>query len=323
MNPPRPRAKRLRDLRSVPVLPSLITLGNLFLGFLAMAKAADAARIGTIGDPLVVGYFETATLCIFVAMVFDALDGRVARMTGQTSAFGAQLDSLADVVTFGCAPAFVALQLVKLHEGPPLDLLPPHPKLYYFCAAVYVVCAAMRLARFNVEAADMPAASDEAHREFRGLPSPGAAAAIGAVLAFFSSRHDPGAQITHWLLPDDAQNLAVRALPALLVLIGLLMVSRVPFPHLFHALVARRHSFSFLASLVVLLGLALVEWQLALLLAVVAYLLTGLGMGVARWLRSTTPPGGGAGSESAGSGGDLGASAVDRGPLSDTGSHRN
>jgi CDP-diacylglycerol--serine O-phosphatidyltransferase len=272
---------RLRDLRSVPVLPSIITLGNLFLGFLAMAKAADAVRIGGIENPLAVQHFETATLCIFFAMVFDALDGRVARMTGQTSAFGAQLDSLADVVTFGCAPAFVALQLVKLHEGPPIDLLPPHPKLYHFCAAVYVVCAAMRLARFNVESAGGP--SD--HGEFRGLPSPGAAAAIGAILAFFTSRHDPGAQITRWLMPDGSRLLAVSVLPASLILIGLLMVSRVPFPHLFHALVAKRHSFAFLASLVVLLGLALVEWQLALLLAVLAYLAAGISIGLMRWVR--------------------------------------
>ncbi|MCC6782051.1 MAG: phosphatidylcholine/phosphatidylserine synthase [Planctomycetes bacterium] len=278
---PRPRRRRLRDLRSVPVLPSLITLGNLFLGFLAMAKAADAVRLGNIDEPAVVALFETATLCIFLAMVFDALDGRVARMTGQTSAFGAQLDSLADVVTFGCAPAFVALQLVKLHELVPGAQLPPHPKIYYVCAAVYVLCAAMRLARFNVES-HTPTLTDDDHSEFRGLPSPGAAAVIGAMLAFFCASQDAGAQITQWLVPDDAHFIAVRALPAVLVLAGLLMVSRVPFPHFFQALVARRHSFPFLAGLVVLIGLVLLEWQLGLLLSVVAYLVWGLARGVLR-----------------------------------------
>jgi len=268
------------------VLPSLVTLGNLFLGFLAMAKAADAVRLGNIDSPGVVDLLKTATLCIFAAMIFDALDGRIARMTGQTSAFGAQLDSLADVVTFGCAPAFVSLQLVKLHEGLPKDLLPPHPKLYYFCAAVYVVCAAMRLARFNVESSG---GAEEDHREFRGLPSPGAAAAVGAILAFFCSRYDADAKITHWLLPESASGLAVRALPASLVLIGLLMVSRVPFPHLFHALVGKRHSFAFLAGLVVLLGLALVEWQLALLVAGLAYLMTGLLRGLLRSMHRKDP----------------------------------
>lgn len=287
---PRPRRRRLRDLRSVPVLPSLITLGNLFLGFLAMAKAADAVRIGDIGEPAVVQLFETATLCIFLAMVFDALDGRVARMTGQTSAFGAQLDSLADVVTFGCAPAFVALQLVKLHEAVPFAKLPPHPKIYYFCAAVYVLCAAMRLARFNVET-NAPVLAEDDHSEFRGLPSPGAAAMISAMFAFFCSSQDEGAQITQWLVPDDAHLLAVRALPAALVLVGLLMVSRVPFPHVFHALVARRHSFPFLASMVVLIGLVLLEWQLGLLIAVVAYLVWGLARGVKRsFVKHGEPP---------------------------------
>jgi len=169
----RPRSRRLPDLKSVPVLPSLITLGNLFFGFLAMAKVTDAVRGGGVLDEGVLPTFEIAALFIFLAMVFDALDGRIARMTNQTTAFGAQLDSLADLLTFGVAPAFIAKALINLYEGPPTDLLPPHPKLYYFCAAVYVLCAAMRLARFNVESTP----DEKDHREFQGLPTPGAAAA--------------------------------------------------------------------------------------------------------------------------------------------------
>ncbi|MDA0372256.1 MAG: CDP-alcohol phosphatidyltransferase family protein [Planctomycetota bacterium] len=280
MDAPR-RNRRLRDLRSVPVLPSLITLGNVFLGFLAMSKVADVLAVGDVTDPVVVAAFEIAAQFVFLAMVFDALDGRVARMTGQTSAFGAQLDSLADVVTFGCAPAFVAKVLINLHEGAPTELLPSHPKIYYFCAAVYVLCAAMRLARFNVESAGP---SEEDHREFKGLPSPAAAAVVCSLIAFFASKGDESAVLTQAFLPDDVHRWTVVAMPGVLVLLGLLMVSKVPFPHMFYTLVERRHSFPFLATLVVLIGLVLIEWQLAFVGATLAYVAYGLGLGVYRIL---------------------------------------
>lgn len=289
MDSPRPRSRRLRDLRTVPVLPSLITLGNLFLGFLAMSKVTDAVQIGDVTSPLVIAKFETAALFVFLAMLFDALDGRVARMTGQTTAFGAQLDSLADVVTFGCAPAFLAKVLINLHEGPPTELLPPHPKLYYFCAAVYVLCAAMRLARFNVESTG-PAEED--HREFKGLPSPGAAAVVCALIAFFTSRGDQSAILTRLFLPEQIQQWTVVLMPGMLVVLGLLMVSKVPFPHMFYTLVQRRHSFPFLATMVVLIGLVLVEWQLGVVCATLAYVLYGIVLGAYRYVtrRSFGPP---------------------------------
>ena len=279
MERPRPKGRRLRDLRSVPVLPSLITLGNLFFGFLAMAKVTDAVQLGGAESPAVLASFEFAAILIFVAMVFDAIDGRVARMTGQSTAFGAQLDSLAEVVTFGCAPAFLAKVLINLHEGDQ-SLLPPHPKIYYFCAAVFVLCAAMRLARFNVESAGP---DEEDHREFKGLPSPGAAAVVCALIAFFTSRTDQSAILTRLVLPEHAQQWTVVAMPGVLVVLGLLMVSKVPFPHVFYLLVQRRHSFPFLATLVVTIGLVLVEWQLAFVLWTVGYVLFGLGLAIYRY----------------------------------------
>jgi CDP-diacylglycerol--serine O-phosphatidyltransferase len=276
----------VRDLRSVPVLPSLITLGNVFLGFLAMSKVADAVRAAGLGgpevvlSPAVVTIFESAVILVFLAMVFDALDGRVARMTGQTSAFGAQLDSLADMVTFGVAPAFIAKVLINFHESPAVGVLPVHPKIYYFVAAVYVLCAAMRLARFNAETG----AAEEDHTEFRGLPTPGAAALVCAIVAFWCSRNDANNIISRHLLPASIHDLLIVAMPATLVCIGLLMVSRVPYPHLFHSLLRRRHSFPFLATMVVLIGLAAVEWQLALLVLTVSYVAFGLGLGAYRFL---------------------------------------
>jgi CDP-diacylglycerol--serine O-phosphatidyltransferase len=281
--PPLRRRRRLRDLKNVPVLPSLVTLGNVFFGFLAIAKVADALSYSTPGAPFagVVDLFHLASVLIFVAMVFDALDGRIARMTGQTTPFGAQLDSMADMVTFGVAPAFLGKVLVDWHaQADRNSLLPQHPKIYYVAAAIYVLCAALRLARFNVETGPQ----EEDHREFRGLPSPAAAAVVASLVAFFCTKDEPPQVLGRMLLDADQFDLIVVAMPPLLVALGLLMVSRVPYPHAVHAIVKQRHSFPFLAGLVVLIGIAAVEWQLALVVVTVGYVLWGIALGVYRLL---------------------------------------
>ncbi len=282
------RPRRFRDLKKVPVLPSLITLGNLFFGFLAMAKVADAVMLSARGQQHpefssdVQHVLEVASILVFVAMVFDALDGTVARLTRQTTKFGAQLDSLADVVTFGVAPAFLAKVLIEFHHRPPIQLLPFHPKIYYVAAAVYVLCAALRLARFNVESAGP---SPEDHKEFKGLPSPAAAAIVCSLVAFKCAPPDPS-ELSHWLLPDGARDAIVQALPLVLVFVGLLMVSRLPYPHVMYQLVRKRHSFPYLLGLVGIVGFAALEWQFALLLLTQVYLLTGIGLGF--WRLVTT-----------------------------------
>lgn len=280
--PLRPR-RRLRDLKNVPVLPSLVTLGNVFFGFLAIAKVADALRLSTPGAPFVevVPLFELAAILVFVAMVFDALDGRIARMTGQTTPFGAQLDSMADMVTFGVTPAFLGKVLVDWHASADgLGLMPKHPKLYYGAAAIYVLCAALRLARFNVETGPQ----EEDHREFRGLPSPAAAAVVCGLVAFFCTKEDPKEILGRTLFREDQFDWIVVAMPLVLVTLGLLMVSRVPYPHAVSAIVKQRHSFPFLAGLVVLIGIAAVEWQLALAAVTLGYVAWGLGLGIYRLL---------------------------------------
>lgn len=276
-----PLRRRLRQLRQVPVLPSLITLGNVFFGFLAIAKVADALRIGPgtgFLDPTVIDLFETAAILVFVAMVFDALDGRIARMTNQATPFGAQLDSMADMVTFGLAPAFMAKVLIELHTQGREPLLPPHPKIYYVTAAIYVLSAALRLARFNVETGPREAE----HREFRGLPSPAAAAVVCSVIAFLCTQRDEKQLMSRLLLAEHHYQWLVYALPAGLAMLGLLMVSRLPYPHLIYTVVRGRHSFPFLASLVVVIGVAAVEWQFALLLGTVGYVAWGIALGFYR-----------------------------------------
>ncbi len=277
------RRRRFRDLKSVPVLPSMVTLGNLFFGFLAMAYVADAAMIAVgqgIDHPAVIPLFERAAVLIFVAMVFDGIDGAVARLTNQVTSFGAQLDSLADAVTFGVAPAFVTKVLVDFHAQGADSLMPAHPKLYYAAAAIYVICAAMRLARFNVEVGS-PKEVD--HREFSGLPSPAAAAVVCSLIAFFTTRGDEGVLSVRFLgIGDTFYDGLVLSLPFVLGLAGLLMVSRFPYPHLVNRLVRGRHSFPFFATLVVLIFIAAIEWQLALVVLSVCYLLSGMVIGLWR-----------------------------------------
>lgn len=291
-NPARTGARaRLRDLRHVPVLPSLITLGNVFFGFLAMAKVADAALRSPVPPQMasVTDSFETAALLVFVAMVFDAIDGTVARLTGQSTKFGAQLDSLADVVTFGAAPAFIAKVLLEFAARSEPALLPLKPKLFYGATVIYLLCAAMRLARFNVET---PGAEVDDHKEFKGLPSPAAAAVVCALVAFYCA-HPEEHTFSRAILPEFVYTSILPALPIAVTMLGLLMVSRFPYPHLVNSVLRGRHSFPYLASLVVLVVVAAVEWQFALLALTMIYVLSGLVLGVYRLLTrgSMDPPG--------------------------------
>jgi CDP-diacylglycerol--serine O-phosphatidyltransferase len=139
---------RMRD-KGIYILPNLFTIGGLFAGFYAIVQAMN-------------GRWEQAAIAIFIAMVLDGLDGRVARMTGTQSAFGAELDSLSDMVSFGVAPALIMYVFALKGLG----------KFGWIAAFVYCAGAALRLARFNtmLEVADK--------RFFQGLPSPAAAALV-------------------------------------------------------------------------------------------------------------------------------------------------
>jgi CDP-diacylglycerol---serine O-phosphatidyltransferase len=279
--PVRRHRKRLRRrLKEVPILPSLVTLANVFFGFLAVAKVADALRLNEPGAEfaVVMPYFELAAILVFMAMICDALDGRVARMTGQTSNFGAQLDSLADMVTFGMVPAFIAKVLVDWHAQNDLNnLVHIGPKLVYSAAAVYVAGAAMRLARFNVETG----ADEEDHREFKGLPSPAAAAVICSMVAMFCTRGSES-EIGSRLFDPVHYDMLVIAMPGVLALLGLLMISRVPYPHGVYALAKGRHSMPFLVAVVVVVAIAAVEWQLAMVTLTLGYVVWGMALGCYR-----------------------------------------
>ena len=163
-NPPeRPRS------RAIYLLPNLFTTGCLFSGFYAIVAAID-------------GNFERAGFAVFAAMVFDTLDGRVARLTRTESAFGKQYDSLADMIAFGLAPAIVAYQwgVARLFEYGGV-----WGRLGWLATFFYAVCAALRLARFNIrESADK--------RYFEGLPSPSAAAIVSGFVWVSTEWREPG-----------------------------------------------------------------------------------------------------------------------------------
>jgi CDP-diacylglycerol---serine O-phosphatidyltransferase len=173
--------------KGIYVLPNLFTLAALFGGFYAIVMAMN-------------GRFDLAAVGIFCAMVLDSLDGRVARMTNTQSAFGEQMDSLSDMVSFGAAPALIAYEWALRGLG----------RWGWFAAFVYCACAALRLARFNVNTAVVD------KRYFQGLPSPAAAALIAGFIALCTDLGLKG--------PALAWPMFVLALYA-----GLTMVTNVPF----------------------------------------------------------------------------------------------
>src|SRR5579863_238842 len=181
--------------RGIFLLPNLLTTGCLFSGFYAVVAAID-------------NHFNYAGAAIFIAMVFDTLDGRIARLTHTESAFGKEYDSLADMLSFGVAPGIVAYQwgVVRIAEY-------GHPwgRFGWLACFFYVAAAALRLARFNARAA----VADK--RYFEGLPSPSAAAIVAAFVWFFSEWHEPGLTglIAAFVVTASA---------------GALMVSRVGYP---------------------------------------------------------------------------------------------
>jgi CDP-diacylglycerol--serine O-phosphatidyltransferase len=226
--------------RGIYLLPNLFTTAALFAGFYAIVQAMNAN-------------FDQAAVAIFVAMVLDGLDGRVARMTRTQSAFGAEFDSLADMVSFGAAPALVIYEWALRDLG----------KLGWIAAFVYVAGAALRLARFNtlLEVADK--------RWFQGLPSPSAAALVAGFV---------------WIIDDlgyDPADLRWVAW-AVTLFAGLTMVSNLKY-YSFKAINLRK-SVPFVAIFVIVLLLALLSYQPAIVLfaAFVAYGLSGYG--VSTWM---------------------------------------
>ncbi len=188
------------------LLPNLMTAGNLFCGFAATLRIIEASILAIQGQPTGVLYHE-AIAFILGACVFDLLDGRLARLGGHESPFGREFDSLADIVSFGIAPALLVYQIV----------LRDFQRTGWLIAFFYLLCGALRLARFNCIAA---ASQDKPEKDFQGFPIPAAAGLIASLTLFMLWIERDELTIGPWKY----------ALPVLLLFLSFLMFSRVRYP---------------------------------------------------------------------------------------------
>jgi CDP-diacylglycerol--serine O-phosphatidyltransferase len=242
--------------RGIYLLPNAFTTANLFAGFYAIVQAMN-------------GRFEAAAVAIFVAMVLDSLDGRVARLTNTQSAFGEQYDSMSDMVSFGAAPALVVYEWSLRGMG----------KLGWLAAFVYVAGAALRLARFNANLGVVD------KRYFQGLPSPAAAALIAGLVWIATDLRE-----TRWI---DATGTDLRWLAwAITLYAGVTMVSNAPF-YSFKDLNLKK-SVPYMAVPLIVLAFVLVSSDppIVLFLLFLVYAVSGYVLWVWRWRtgRGAIPP---------------------------------
>ena len=188
------------------LLPNLMTAGNLFCGFAAVLRIYDGAQDGDF--TMAAHKFHDAIWFILAACIFDLLDGRLARLGGHESAFGREFDSLADVISFGMAPALLVYQIV----------LGEFQNLGWMIAFVYLVCGALRLARFNCVAANGGSAG--ADKNFTGFPIPAAAGVIASITLFLLWLDEGERTIGRWKY----------ALPPLMLFLSFMMFSKFRYP---------------------------------------------------------------------------------------------
>jgi CDP-diacylglycerol--serine O-phosphatidyltransferase len=241
------------------IIPSLFTAGNIAAGYFAITQSLQ----GSVQEP---GHFDYAALAIGFAIPFDALDGRIARMTKTTSDFGRELDSLADVITFGVAPSLLAFTW-GFHSLPmAMDPVRRQHLVQWgaFVCFLFLLCGAGRLARFNIGANPLPKNPGRPGRKyFVGMPIPAAAGVIAAVVHFFS-----GTPVPNW-------RVALMWM-ALVLIVGLLMVSTWRFWSGKEIDLAARHPF----HRIVVVGLAIyatvVFSQIVLFLIAFCYMFSGI-----------------------------------------------
>ena len=237
------------------LLPNLMTAGNLFCGFAAVLSILEGALQQKTGFPAT-GFYHRAILFILGAFLFDILDGRVARLGGSESAFGREFDSLADLISFGVAPALLVFQIV----------LAEFARAGWMIAFVYLVCGALRLARFNCVAAR---STEGAGHDFQGFPIPAAAGLTASLTLMMLWFQEGEVRIGAWKY----------ALPVLLLFLSFLMFSRVHYPSFKTIHWRMENSLTrFIAILVVLLFTAL-NWQWMPALLFTTYLVYGLLFG--------------------------------------------
>jgi CDP-diacylglycerol--serine O-phosphatidyltransferase len=233
------------------VLPTMMTAGNILAGFVAILQIFQAREAGG----LVTDHYYYAIWAILAACVFDLLDGRLARLGGQESPFGRELDSLADIVSFGIAPALLVHDIVlKSIESP--------AGIGSLIAAAYLVCGAMRLARFNCLAAMDEKCSS---KNFRGCPIPAAAGVISSLTLLLLWLEGSNRELGPWKY----------GLVVLMVLLSYLMVSSIEYPSFKAVNWRTRRSFQWVLLAILLVAFTIRNWQWMPSVLFVSYLLYG------------------------------------------------
>ncbi len=225
--------KRENLRKGVYLLPNLITAGGIFAGFYVIIAATD-------------GHYERAAWFIMLAAIFDGLDGKVARITGTSSKFGVELDSLADVISFGVAPG-VLLYLWALR---------PFGKLGWLAAFLYVICGALRLARFNVQVSTVES------RRFIGIPIPAAACIVATCVLLFYELGGTG-------------TIKMFSMVVLVFLLAFLMISNVKYLSLKDPELFKRQPFMMLVVAIMLLIVIVAKPEVMLFLVGMAYMVSG------------------------------------------------
>lgn len=207
MNPPAQKPpENPEEKLKIYFLPNLLTAGNLFCGFVALTKIVDA-------DPYSETYFteiKMALAFILLACIFDLFDGRVARMGGIESPFGREFDSLADLISFGVAPAFLVQRVVLA------DVFGQYHQISWFIASIYLLCGAFRLARFNC----LAAMGGSSSKDFLGFPIPSAAGLVASLTLL----------IMHFNEKEKSLGAGNYVIAAVLVFLSAMMVSTVRYP---------------------------------------------------------------------------------------------
>jgi len=234
------------------LLPNLMTAGNLLCGFVAVLKIVEGALLQTSDPGQAASHFQLAILFILIACICDALDGRLARFGGHESAFGREFDSLADIVSFGVAPALMVYKVVLIEFR----------TLGWIVACLYLLCGALRLARFNCIAAINPSA---ASKEFRGFPIPAAAGLTASLTLFMLWLAESERQLGRWKW----------VLPALLIFLSFMMFSHFQYPSFKGLNWRTTRSIPRFIAIVLILGFTLLNyfWMPAVLF--LSYLLYG------------------------------------------------
>lgn len=235
------RSENLR--KGIYILPNLFTTGSLFSGFYSIVATLN-------------GNYSTAAIWVFIALVFDGLDGKVARLTGTTSRFGVEYDSLADLVAFGVSPALMMYAWV----------LKPFGRLGWLAAFLFAACGALRLARFNVQVNTVEMT------RFVGLPIPAAACMVSSTVLLFS----------HFGWPSSYKRLAVICL---IYLLAFLMVSSIRYYSFKDPELIKRQPFGFLVLAIVLLIVIAAEPAVMAFVIMLGYVLSGPLTALFTWPR--------------------------------------